>query len=47
MLDCGRYPSHIEVPAVGTHVSVLGSYVLDADHGWMEIHLVTNIKVIP
>lgn len=30
-------------PAVGTHASVTGPYVLDADHGWMEIHPVWAI----
>jgi hypothetical protein len=30
-------------PNVGAHVSVTGPYVLDADHGWMEIHPVWSI----
>jgi len=28
----------IKAPAIGSQVSVTGPYVLDADHGWMEIH---------
>jgi len=28
----------VPIPTVGQHVTVTGSYVEDADHGWMEIH---------
>lgn len=28
----------ITTPPIGTHVGVTGPYVLDQDHGWMEIH---------
>ena len=28
----------LRAPTVGQHVSVTGPYVLDRDHGWMEIH---------
>jgi hypothetical protein len=33
----------------GKHVRVKGTYVWDSEpgHGWMEIHPVTNIEVIP
>ena len=39
----------VDVPAQGTRVRVLGSYVLDteADHGWTEIHPVTSITSAP
>ncbi|MDE1854738.1 MAG: hypothetical protein KGH57_00235 [Candidatus Micrarchaeota archaeon] len=30
----------------GSHVSVIGSYVLDKYHGWMEIHPITSIRLI-
>lgn len=40
---CTNYHSSVTVPAVGTHVQVVGPYVLDADHGWNEIHPVTSI----
>ena len=33
----------ITTPPIGTHVSVTGPYVLDQDHGWMEIHPVWRI----
>jgi len=28
----------IAIPTVGQHITVTGSYVLDKDHGWNEIH---------
>lgn len=31
-------------PKAGAHVRVVGPYVLDRDHGWMEIHPVWAIK---
>lgn len=45
--SCNNYHSSVVVPADGTHVSVTGSYVLDADHGWNEIHPVTSIRPSP
>ena len=33
----------VRTPAVGSQVSVTGPYVLDTDHGWMEIHPVWSI----
>jgi len=46
---CRDFHSDVEVPKKGAHVRVLGSYVWDteAGHGWMEIHPVTKIEVIP
>lgn len=45
---CRDFHSTVEVPPKGSHVRVLGSYVLDAEarHGWMEIHPVTRIEVV-
>ncbi|HYW93437.1 MAG TPA: hypothetical protein VFA95_13420 [Gammaproteobacteria bacterium] len=40
---CRGFSSNVQVPPTGSHVRVVGSYVLDADHGWMEIHPVTSI----
>jgi len=39
-------PPSVSGVSVGDHVKVTGSYVLDADHGWMEIHPVSQISVI-
>ncbi len=36
----------IPPPAFGAHVAVTGPYVLDIDHGWMEIHPVWAIRVV-
>ena len=38
-------PPSMSGVSVGDHVKVTGSYVLDADHGWMEIHPVSRISV--
>ena len=37
----------IRVPEKGSHVRVIGRYVKDTQHGWMELHPVTSITVIP
>jgi hypothetical protein len=42
---CQGYRNAVTVPAVGESVSIIGSYVLDADHGWMEIHPVSSVTV--
>jgi hypothetical protein len=35
---CKGYINHMPIPAVGVHVSVTGAWVLDLDHGWLELH---------
>lgn len=42
---CQGYRNAVPIPAVGDTVSITGSYVLDADHGWMEIHPVSSVTV--
>jgi hypothetical protein len=46
---CRNFTNKVHIPAVRTHVSVTGAYVLDTapKHGWMEIHPVTSITPIP
>jgi hypothetical protein len=45
---CQNFGQGIEIPIVGTHVKVTGSYVLDHEHNdWAEIHPITSIKEIP
>lgn len=49
-ISCLNYKNKVHVPFIGAHVTLSGSYVLDKqkdllEHGWMEIHPVTNIKV--
>ena len=35
---CTGYHNPLSIPAVGTHVAATGAWVLDLDHGWMELH---------
>jgi hypothetical protein len=42
---CRGVPHNLTIPAPGDRVTVTGSYVLDANHGWMEIHPVTRLTV--
>ena len=45
---CQNFGQAIEIPLVGTHVKVTGSYVLNHEHNdWAEIHPITSIKEIP
>jgi hypothetical protein len=45
---CQDFHQNIDIPPVGSHVEITGSYVLDNEHGgWAEIHPVTSITTIP
>jgi hypothetical protein len=44
---CKGFHGDVVVAPAGSHVSAVGSYVLDTDHGWMEIHPLTSITVTP
>ena len=41
---CKGYTNAIALPAVGSHVAVTGSYVIDTHNGWAEIHPVSRIQ---
>jgi hypothetical protein len=43
---CNGYINKIQIPTVGEHVQVTGSYVIDTHNGWAEIHPITKIEVI-
>ncbi len=43
---CKGYINHVQLPKVGDHVKVSGSYVIDAHNGWAEIHPITKIEVL-
>jgi hypothetical protein len=47
--SCNNFTNKVHIPAIGTHVSVTGSYVQDNEpsHGWREIHPVTSITSMP
>jgi hypothetical protein len=40
---CAGYTNPLSVPAPGAHVTATGAYVLDTDHGWMELHPLWDI----
>jgi len=43
---CTNFHQNINIPSVGTHVTLTGSYVHDLDHGgWSEIHPVSSISI--
>lgn len=43
-----KYHTPVQIPPIGSHVQIVGTYVQDANHlKWMEIHPVTSITVIP
>jgi Bacterial SH3 domain len=45
---CQGYTDTIQLPLVGSHVRIVGSYVQDTFHAkWNEIHPVSSIAVIP
>src|ERR1051325_1490884 len=45
---CQNFRQNISIPPIGSHVKIIGSYVLDKEHGsWAEIHPVTSITTIP
>jgi hypothetical protein len=35
---CAGYHNPLVIPPVGAHVTAMGAYVLDRDHGWTELH---------
>ena len=41
---CAGYTNRVPIPAVGTHVRVTGTYVLDLHNGWTEIHPVSRME---
>ncbi len=43
---CQGYHNPLVLPPVGSHVSVMGPFVLDTDHGWNEIHPLESITVV-
>lgn len=44
---CANFTGTVPIPAIGTHVQVTGVYVLDSDHGWMEIHPISVLTLAP
>lgn len=47
-VPCRGATDDVGLPPVGSHVRIVGTYVLDTNHGrWNEIHPVTSITVVP
>jgi hypothetical protein len=45
---CQGFTNQVNLPAVGSHVRIIGSLVQDTFHAkWIEIHPVTSITVVP
>jgi hypothetical protein len=42
---CQSYVNHVTVPQEGQHITTIGRYVLDIDHGWTEIHPVYSLTI--
>jgi hypothetical protein len=43
---CNGYVNHVQLPNVGDHVKVTGSYVIDSHNGWAEIHPITKVELV-
>lgn len=43
---CTGYINHVQLPKIGDHVKVTGSYVIDSHNGWAEIHPITKIELL-
>jgi hypothetical protein len=41
---CAGYTNTVSLPAVGAHVTVTGTYVIDTHNGWAEIHPVSQVQ---
>ncbi len=44
---CAGYHNPLTIPPPGAHVVVTGPWVLDAPHGWNEIHPLERAEVLP
>lgn len=45
-VPCKGCKSAIYVPKKDERISATGTYCLDAEHGWTELHPITNISVV-
>jgi hypothetical protein len=43
---CAGHVNQVAVPSAGERIRITGTYVLDEDHGWMEIHPVSRLSVL-
>lgn len=46
--SCSSYHATVQLPPIGSHVRIIGTYVQDTNHShWMEIHPVTSVEILP
>ena len=43
---CKNFHQQISLPKIGSHVQITGVWVLDMEHGHMEIHPISSIRVL-
>ena len=43
---CNGYINKIQIPKLGDHVKITGSFVNDTHNGWNEIHPITKIEIL-
>ena len=43
---CNGYVNNVQLPKIGDHVKVTGSYVIDSHNGWPEIHPISKIEIL-
>ena len=41
---CNGFNNQVNLPSVGDHVSVTGTFVVDSHNGWTEIHPITSVE---
>ncbi|MDB5197023.1 MAG: hypothetical protein JWP88_1394 [Flaviaesturariibacter sp.] len=41
---CANYVNDVHLPAVGDHVRITGTYVIDRHNNWAEIHPVSRLE---
>lgn len=45
VLACQNYSNQIQIPSMDQNITVAGPYVLDNNHGWMEVHPVYSLII--
>lgn len=43
---CVGFHNRVSIPPIESHVVVVGTHVLDTNHGWEEIHPITSLEVL-
>ncbi len=43
---CDGYVNRVRSPAVGSHVKVVGTYVVDTHNGWAEVHPASSVSLV-